>query len=122
MRECELTSYVWFHHIATFIGVLTGCRLVGRKSMKPGSRCALLLFLSVQMWAVMKIIKDFRNGSSRLRECMNQLQRKSKNTYQARGKLVALLSVSALFKTGTPLLLNRAVRQVRQRRRTDEKI
>lgn len=105
MKENELKICVWFHHIATIVGLILGCREFGHKTMGKGRKCALLLFLITQVWAVEKIISNVENENLRLRDCLDNIHKQSKNEYQARGILATLLSASVLFKIGTPLVL-----------------
>lgn len=104
MKEKELKICIWIHHIATFIGVVLSIRALRRRQESEGRRCALVLFLVSQVWAVIKIVSDYKNGSSRLAECLNNICEQSRNEYQARGIVASLISGSVLFKVGIPLV------------------
>ena len=104
MKEKELKICIWIHHIATFIGVFLSLRALISRQTETGRKCIMFVFLLSQMWAVLKIVSDYGNGSSHLGECLNHIYEQSKNEYQARGIAASLISGSVLFKVGFPLV------------------
>lgn len=119
MREKELTISTWIHHISTFIGLSTGIYyLIRRMSMKrtlPGGLTArtekplrsflLILFTLLQSWAVIKVLNDLADGTSRLKERCKDIHRLSSNRREECRILWGMTFLSSVFKIGFAHLL-----------------
>ncbi len=109
MKEREVNTGIWIHHIVTFIGLSCGIYRLGDKRIGKSRAFALIIFIGSQFWAVIKIIADLLSGGSRLKKSFEQIHIRCQDRQKERKILAVLVAGSSLFKLGVPWILGKKI-------------
>ena len=109
MKEREVNTGIWIHHIVTFIGLSCSIYRLGEKQIGKGRAFALIMFIGSQLWAVIKIIADLLSGGSRLKKSFERIHTCCQDRPKERKILAVLVAGSAFFKLGVPWVLGKKI-------------
>ena len=120
MQEREYTVCVWLHHIATFVGLLSGIyhvvmlwenkdhglvRTPGRVIGILFRIAGLLLFVWNQFKSAKKILDDFLTDDSRFRIMLQSIPEVCDTIHEERRMLWGFTGMSLLYQLGVPVVV-----------------